>query len=113
MSDRATKVLCFASGRGSEWQAHCLDFDIAVEGASFDDVSKVLEQAIATYVADAHAEAPANQERLLSRRAPIMVRAGWIARFIYAVVLSRTKDTMLRHSFTLPCPASSAPSADS
>ena len=45
------KVLrCHAEGRDGDWEAFCLDLDIAVPGRSFEDVFRALNEAIALHV---------------------------------------------------------------
>ena len=66
---------CYAHGRGRGWQAICVDLDIAVDGASRQEVRASLATSIELYletVADLPAE---EQQRLLTRRSPWHVRA--------------------------------------
>ena len=51
----ADKSVCFAKGRPGEWEAICLDYDIAVQGRSFEEVEKFLSEAIDDYVESAEA----------------------------------------------------------
>lgn len=67
-------VQCYAHGRDGDWEAICVDFDIAVQGESFDQVRQILNEAIATYVEDVFAESPETRRRLLKRRSPWHVR---------------------------------------
>lgn len=54
MSMRAARepnsVHCFAEGNGASWEAFCLDFDLAVQGRSFEDVYAKLNDQIALYI---------------------------------------------------------------
>jgi predicted RNase H-like HicB family nuclease len=78
----AREYLCVAR-RGSQWwEALCLDFDLAVQGRSFDEVRALLEEAVKTYLEDAAGEAEPTRSRLLSRRVPLHVRALWAWRFV-------------------------------
>ncbi len=43
-------VRCVAEGRGDEWEAICLDLDIAMQGQSFEDVFASLNKAIALHI---------------------------------------------------------------
>ncbi len=75
------RLTCMAQGHGDAWEAICLDLDIAVQGESFNDVKRALEDAIASYLEAARREDPQTRQRLLARRAPLSVRAGYWFRF--------------------------------
>src|ERR1043166_4037491 len=83
------EYLCVARRGGEWWEALCLDFDLAVQGRSFDEVRALLEEAANTYVEDAGAEAEPARSRLLARRAPLHVRALWAWRFFITAVRGR------------------------
>lgn len=103
MTDR--RLLCFAFGRDSAYEAICVDLDIAVQGASFREVFDSLNVAIATYIEDALKEDPATARQLLSRRAPWYVRAGYKARFIGHMLIRRWQADREEASFDVACPA--------
>ena len=42
----AKKILCYAEGGNGEWEALCLNFDLAVQGASLEDVRHDLEEGL-------------------------------------------------------------------
>lgn len=64
---------CYASGRDGDWEAICLDLDIAVQGESFEIVQRSLQEAVALYL-EAVADLPADQRRhLLHRPAPLLI----------------------------------------
>lgn len=96
-------LLCFAHGRDRDWEAICLDLDIAVQGESFAAVQSALNEAIQTYVMDAMAEDTATSEQLLNRAAPWYVRLKHLTTFFYAALFFR--DDEQRHAFNMPCPA--------
>lgn len=96
-------LLCFAHGQGDKWEAICLDLDLAVQGRSYEEVYEGLNRAVGTYVEDALKEGPEAARRLLRRKAPWHVRAGYIVSFILSTLLSR--DTEQRHGYTMPCAA--------
>jgi predicted RNase H-like HicB family nuclease len=64
------QVLCFAQWRDGDWEGICLDFDIAVQGRSFEEVKAALEEAVDTYVEDALREEQSVARQLLRRAAP-------------------------------------------
>ena len=100
------KLVCFARGREGDWEAICLDFDIAVHGRSFEDVQQLLRISIADYIESAAQESPEAAARLLRRSAPVHVVAGYIIAFLWHNFRKGGKgDDHLEHSFQMPCPA--------
>ncbi len=95
---------CYAEGRDGEWDAICLDLDIAVQGDSFEDVFRELDEAVALYL-ESVAELPDSERaRFLRRPAPLSVRL----KFLGHVLRSLFRDTgaeNARHHFTMPCAA--------
>lgn len=65
---------CYAHETNGVWQAICVDLDIAVQGKSFDEVKKLLELSVETYIDTARNESPEVRRQLLSRRAPFWLR---------------------------------------
>lgn len=99
-------LLCAIEGRGEEWEAICLDLDIAVQGRSFDEVRQLLAEAVSSYFVDAAQEAPADRDRLLARRVPARVRLGLALRIIWHTIRSpRPPGPDFEGRFDLPCPA--------
>jgi hypothetical protein len=82
----------------------CVDYDIAVQGDSFNQVKAELEDAIADYVIAARDEAPADAARLLSRRAPMRVRLAWAFRVLRSA-WRHGADQDTSASFPVACPA--------
>ena len=41
---------CYAEGRDGDWEAICLELDVAVQGGSFEEVFRSLREAIALYL---------------------------------------------------------------
>lgn len=101
------KLLCYARGRPGEWEAICVDFDIAVQGRSFEEVSRLLEESVADYIISAGKEQSEAAQRLLSRRVPLRVHLGYLLAFIWHAIRGRRRqdDDRLEHSFQMPCPA--------
>jgi hypothetical protein len=98
-------VLCFAHGSPGEWEAICLDYDLAAQGRSFDEVKALLERAIAAYVESAMREEPPARDALLRRRAPFWVRVGYVMRFLWAAIRHRSHGAESNAGFLIPCPA--------
>ena len=71
----ASKSLrCYAEGRDGDWEAICLDLDIAVQGGSFEEVFSSLQEAISLYLETVTDLPPQEQRALLHRPAPFPVR---------------------------------------
>jgi len=80
-------LIGIAKGRQGRWEAISLDFDIAVQGQTFDEVERLLREAVETYVQDAMREDEKTREQLLSRRAPLGVTLSWIGAVIFAALV--------------------------
>jgi len=66
---------CYAYGSDGSWEAICVDLDIAVFGASFQEVEVSLDTCIQMYL-EWVAELPEKEQpRFLTRRSPWYVRA--------------------------------------
>ena len=89
MSDRQTRnLLCYASGHGHDWEAICLDLDIAVQGQSFDEVFNDLNEAIALYLESVRELPEAERARLMGlepAKAGVMVAGALIVLTILQV----------------------------
>ena len=96
-------VLCFFHGRADEWEAVCLDFDLAVAGRSFDEAREFLDGAMRLYVEGAMAEDEETRGRLLARSAPWYVR--WRFVFRHMISLLRQDRDAGEGGFRMPCPA--------
>jgi hypothetical protein len=98
-------LLCYAEGQEDTWQAICVDLDIAVQGTSLEQVYLSLNQAIGTYIKDAVAESPSDRERLLARRAPLLVRWGYAFRVLMHNLFRGGDGGDRQALFELACPA--------
>src|SRR5256885_17074727 len=97
-------LVCVARGHGDRWEALCLDYDIAVQGASLPEVREKLELALHDYVA-AEAEAEPARSQLLGRRAPFFVRLSWGFRFLVGTIFGRNRDGDSTVGFPVTCHA--------
>jgi hypothetical protein len=99
-------VTCFAWGQANQWEALCVDYDIAATGRTFDDVRQRLHEAIADYLALVEQEAPEDRHRLLNRKSPWHLRAQlWAAYGLHRIVQRLGKRDGGTIEFTLPCHA--------
>ena len=63
-------LTCYAWGKPGDWEALCVDLDIATQGGSFEEVKRDLELAVEDFL-DYAAELPeSNRQFLLSYRTP-------------------------------------------
>lgn len=97
---RPQAVLCYAEGAGGRWEAFCLTFDLAVQGESFEDVYRKLNEQIALYAEGVAAMAPQDRKRLWNRRAPLGARARFAWKILRAAMAGR--DGKSRHEYSLP-----------
>lgn len=88
-----TKTLkCYAWGRHGDWEAICVDLDIAVSGRSLHEVVSLIEEAVDSYIKDAMQEDSLDRARLLSRKAPWHVRARLALMSAYASLRAPRED---------------------
>lgn len=99
-------VTCYVEGRGDQWEGVCLDFDLAVHGRSFGDVSKKLDSAIHEYLDYLGTLPDGDRLRLVNRPVPLRVRVGFMARVLASWLFrSRGDDGNHWNAYTLPCAA--------
>lgn len=99
-------VKCYARGFPGRWEAICVDFDIAVQGRSFEDVKRLLEGAVKTYIEDACAEEPRVARRLLGRKSPLSLRLRlMLAHWFNQTIARRADDQKFQAGFDLHCHA--------
>jgi predicted RNase H-like HicB family nuclease len=94
-----------AHGRDGVWEAFSLDFDLAVQGRSFEEVSEGLREAISTYLQDVAAEQEPARSRLLRRRVPLHVRLTWAWRFFWFALRGGKSDSDSTVWLPVACPA--------
>jgi predicted RNase H-like HicB family nuclease len=101
----ATRTLhCYAEGRDGDWEAVCLDLDIAVQGRSFEEVFGSLQEAISLYLKTV-ADLPADQQPALLRRpVPFFVRLKFLTHAARGMFAGGDTDRQ-RHQFTMPLAA--------
>ena len=68
------KLTCYAWGKPGDWEALCVDLDIATQGTSFEEVREDLQLAVEDFL-DYAAELPE-----VERRAILSVKAPWLLR---------------------------------
>jgi predicted RNase H-like HicB family nuclease len=104
-SDFKSRTLhCYAEGRDGEWEAICLDLDIAVQGRSFEEVCTSLRQAVSLYLETLADLEPKQRQSLLRRSAPLSVRLKFLAHAVRGLFSDRSGRSQ-RHQFTMPLAA--------
>lgn len=93
---------CYAERHQGRWEAFCLDFDIAVQGGSFEEVYGSLKEAVADYVARVSELPKSDQDRLLRRRMPFWSRLRFLVALLYSASRSRGD---VDDGYTLTCVA--------
>lgn len=99
---------CIAHGKGNQWEAVCLDFDLAVQGRSLDEVTRVLRETIDSYIDDAMEQPEPIRSAMLNRSAPFFVRLSWAIRMFVATVCGHRLDRKQREAtigFPVECRA--------
>jgi hypothetical protein len=102
---------CIAHGSGNEWQAICLDLDIAVQAQSLHDVTRILQESVASYINDAMEQDEPLRSKMLNRSVPFSVRATWAIRLFVATIYRRRGDLRQEDKrettvgFPVECPA--------
>ncbi len=95
---------CYAEGRDGEWEAICLDLDIAVQGESFEEVFRSLGDAISLYIESIANLPEAERSAFLDRPAPFSVRLRFLAQALRSMLRDHG-DNDYWHQFTMPCAA--------
>lgn len=82
---RTIPIICFASGKPGDWEATCLNFDLSVQGDSFEDVQTVLHEMIVDYIESLVDLPKEEQMRFLNRKAPLFLRIKYHLLWLWAV----------------------------
>ncbi len=99
------KVLrCYAEGRDGEWEAICLDLDIAVQGDSFEEVFHALPKAVELHLDAVMALPEEDRSHLLDRPAPFSLRLKFFFYALRSLFSSDDRDGY-HHQFTVPSAA--------
>jgi hypothetical protein len=93
---------CYAQRQHGIWEAFCIDFDLAGQDDSFEEVYQSLNWAIADYVERARELPIADRDRLLRRRAPLAAQLGFSLSLLRSALRSHGGDDDERHGYTLP-----------
>ncbi len=98
---------CYVEGGGTEWQAVCLNFDLAVQGRSVKEVQERLARAIQDYLEYVQTlPDESERERFLNRRVPLRTRIVFALRaLVSALVVPRGPGGNQHLSYTVPCAA--------
>ena len=95
---------CYAERHEGRWEAFCVDFDIAVQGSTFEEVYRMLNVSVTDYIERVNELPPRDRQRLLRRRAPFWSRLRFLFAFLVTLLRSTGGDDDERHGYTLACP---------
>ena len=86
------ELIGFARGKPGDWEAICIDLDIAVQGRSFAEVQRLLNEAVADYLATV-AEIQDEDQRvmLLTRATPLRTTLLWTFRVLWSIWHNRKR----------------------
>jgi hypothetical protein len=93
----------YAERHEGRWEAFCLDFDIAVQGSSFEEVYQHLKIAVTDYIERLNELPAQDRDRLLHRRAPFWSRLRFLFTLFNAAYGWRGNVDDERHGYTLAC----------
>ena len=94
MNNTAT---CYAWGRPGEWEAICVDFDLAAQGESLEEVRREISDAIETYVSYVAELPEPERTRLLRRKAPLGLRVKLALLYRVSRMLNTPRIGLARH----------------
>ena len=82
------KLTCYAWGKPGDWEALCVDLDIATQGSSFAEVKRDLELAVEDFL-DYAAELPEfDRQSVLSCRTPWLLRLRLALQYRWAAAVA-------------------------
>ncbi len=95
-------IWCYAEGQQGNWEAICLDFDLSVQGESFDAVYRDLHESILMYLDYIEGLPKGEQVQFLNRKVPLGLRLKFISTLFLSAFKQNGKD---RASFLVHCQA--------
>ena len=98
-------IWCYAEGRPGDWEAVCLDFDLAVQGGSFDEVYRELNESISMYLEYIRSLPEDERARFLGRRIPFALRLRFILALLVSTLLKNSGNDRDCAGFLLHCQA--------
>lgn len=96
---------CYAEGRKGQWEAVCLDFDLAVQGETFEEVHAELVQAIRGYLEYVQTLPERERAQFMRRRAPLAMRVKFLLFAVFSLFNHWWDRGPDRAEFTIACPA--------
>ena len=98
-------IRCVVYREAGCWQAICIDFNLACDGDSFEEVRDLLIDMIEGYLEHVAQQPVAVRRQLLARRAPWHVRAAIYTRMVRALLFSKSgppDNQMFTQGYQLP-----------
>jgi hypothetical protein len=101
--DAVQQILrCYAGRTQGQWQAFCIDFDLAVQGETFAEAYDALDLAVHEYLDRVRTLPEPDRSRLLKRRAPIGSRIAFLSAVVRTALRPRAGDEETTFGYTLP-----------
>ncbi|MFI4981687.1 MAG: hypothetical protein ACHQIO_15175 [Nevskiales bacterium] len=94
--------LAFVEERDGRWEAICLDFDLAVQGRSFDEVTDKIRDQVRLFLDGVRDLPPADQARLLRRRVPPSLQLRLLLSVFWSVLRGRRDGGREEYILRLP-----------
>ena len=98
-------IRCHAEGIPGAWEAICLDFDLSVQGESFEQVYRDLNTSIEIYMEYVNGLPEAERAAFARRRVPLTLRLRFLWYVIRGLFDGNDASNKTRHEYTAPCPA--------
>ena len=100
------KLTCYAWGRPGDWEALCVDYDLAAQGPSFEEVRRELADAVDTFLDYVSALPESERRQFLNRKAPLSLRvrlsmASKVSRILFALRLASGFRAVARARFVM------------
>ena len=95
-------VHCYAEGVNGKWEAFCLDFDLAVQGESFEEVYHALHENMVAYGRYISELPEDERQAFLNRKAPLSLRLRFLW-YVLKDILGREASRKQRAEFMAPC----------
>ena len=96
-------IWCYAEGKPGEWEALCMNFDLSVQGGSFDEVCRDLKEAISMYLDYVGKLPKEEQKQFLNRKAAISLRLKFILTLLLLDIFKTREDDKDCAGFLVHC----------
>ena len=96
----------YAEGRPGEWEAICLDLDIAAQGPTFEAAIASLRGSVELYLEELHQLPENERQKFLNRKVPLSLRVKFLWHAFRLTFSNRDNgNPKERAEFLMPCRA--------